>query len=181
VSEERTPDVANPAALPPPTLAELLAASATTVSAEMRALGDDARWHPAPGEWCANEVLGHILEAERRGFNGRIRTLLAETDPRLAGWDQVAVAAARRDCERDSNLLLAEFLALRADSQDLVRSLGSQDLERSGMHDRVGRLTIADVAAEWVHHDRNHVRQMLANTQARVWDQMGNARRFSAP
>jgi hypothetical protein len=40
---------------------------------------------------------------------------------------------------------------------------------------------VGDVAADWVHHDRNHVRQMLANTQARVWAQMGNARRFSVP
>jgi hypothetical protein len=181
VTNEPTLDGTPAVALPPSTLAELLAASATTISAEMGALGDDARWHPAPGEWCANEVLGHILEAERRGFNGRIRALLAETDPALAGWDQVAVAAARRDCERDADVLLAEFLPLRADSIELLRSLVPEELGRAGIHDRVGRLTIADVAAEWIHHDRNHVRQMLANTQARVWDQMGNAQRFSRP
>jgi DinB family protein len=165
----------------PATLAGLLAASAATITAEMRALGDDTRWHPAPGEWCANEVLGHILEAERRGFNGRIRTLLAELEPSLAGWDQQAIAAARHDCDRDLEALLTEFLALRADSVELVRTLVPSDLGRSGIHNVVGRLTIADVASEWVHHDRNHVRQMLANTQARVWPQMGNARRFSAP
>ena len=167
--------------LPPAVLAELLAASATTIEAEMRALGDDARWHPAEGEWCANEVLGHILEAERRGFNGRIRTILAATDPTFEGWDQRGVAAARRDCERDPAELLAEFLELRRDSVGLVRSLTLADLGRSGVHSVVGRLRIADLAAEWVHHDRNHVRQLLANTQARVWAQMGNAQRFSAP
>jgi hypothetical protein len=147
----------------------------------MRALGADAAWHPAAGEWCVSEVLGHILEAERRGFNGRIRTLMAETEPSLVGWDQRAVAAARRDCDADPEALLAEFLELRTDSIDLVRSLAATDLDRSGVHSVVGRVTIGDVAAEWVHHDRNHVRQMLANTQARVWDQMGNAQRFSAP
>jgi hypothetical protein len=31
---------------------------------------------------------------------------------------------------------------------------------------------------EWVHHDRNHLKQLLANVQARVWPEMGNARRF---
>jgi hypothetical protein len=44
----------------------------------------------------------------------------------------------------------------------------------------VGELTVADLLAEWVHHDRNHVKQLLANTQARVWPQMGNAQRFAA-
>lgn len=177
MSGSPVPDVA----LAPATLADLLAASAATISAEMGALGVDARWHPEPGEWCANEVLGHILEAERRGFNGRIRTMLAETEPSLVGWDQRGVAAARHDCDRDPEALLVEFLAIRADSVDLVRSLAPGDLGRSAVHSVVGRLTIADVAGEWVHHDRNHVRQMLANTQARVWPQMGNAQRFSAP
>jgi len=181
MSDEPLAGAAQEPALPPAVLAELLAASATTIAAEMRALGDNARWHPAPDEWCAHEVLGHILEAERRGFNGRIRTMLAEPEPALAGWDQRAVAAARRDCERDPEALLAEFLALRTDSIDLVRRLAPQDLARSGNHAVVGRLTAADVIAEWVHHDRNHVRQMLANSQARVWPQMGNAQRFSAP
>ena len=167
--------------LPPAVLGELLVASASTIEAEMRAFGEDASWHPAAGEWCANEVLGHILEAERRGFNGRIRTILAATDPTFEGWDQRGVAAARRDCERAPAELLAEFLEVRRDSVVLVRSLGLADLDRSGVHAVVGRLSVADLAAEWVHHDRNHVRQMLANTQARVWPQMGNAQRFSAP
>jgi hypothetical protein len=30
-----------------------------------------------------------------------------------------------------------------------------------------------------MHHDRNHLRQLLANVQAGVWPHMGNAQRFS--
>ena len=32
---------------------------------------------------------------------------------------------------------------------------------------------------EWVDHDRNHLRQVLANVQALAWPHMGNARRLS--
>jgi hypothetical protein len=32
-----------------------------------------------------------------------------------------------------------------------------------------------------VFHDRNHIRQMLANVQAFAWPNMGNAQRFSQP
>ncbi len=169
------------AALAVTRIADLLEASAATILAELEALGPEARWRPARGEWCANECLGHILEAERRGFNGRIRTILAGDRPALQGWDQEAVALAREDDRRDPAELLAEFLPLRADSVDLVRSLGAADLIRSGVHERVGELTVGDLVGEWVHHDRNHVRQMLAVTQARVWDQMGAARRFVDP
>ena len=46
-------------------------------------------------------------------------------------------------------------------------------------HPAVGPLRVDELLGEWVHHDRNHIRQMLGVTQARVWAQMGNARRFS--
>ena len=139
------------------------------------------RWHPAPGEWCVLEVLGHLIEAEERGFAGRVRTLLAETDPQFRTWDQEAVARERGDCGRDLSGLLAEWTRLREASATLIESLRAADLARSGQHPTVGRLSVSDLLAEWVHHDRNHQRQILANAQAYVWPHMGNARRFSRP
>ena len=35
--------------------------------AELVALGDEAGWRPEPGEWSANECVGHLIEAERAG------------------------------------------------------------------------------------------------------------------
>jgi hypothetical protein len=139
------------------------------------------RWHPAPGEWCVLEVIGHLIEAEERGFAGRVRTLLAESDPEFRTWDQDAVARSRRDCERDPAGLLAEWTRIRETSAALVDGLRHGDLARAGRHPSVGRLSIADLLAEWVHHDRNHQRQILANVQVYVWPHMGNARRFSRP
>ena len=65
------------------------------------------------------------------------------------------------------------------DGVALVRGLRRADLARVGLHPEVGELRVDELLGEWVHHDRNHIRQMLAVTQARVWGQMGNARRFS--
>ena len=168
--------------LDPYRIADLIGASAAIVETEMRALGDDlCRWRPAPGEWCANEVVGHLVEADLRGFTGRIRTLLAEDDPAFEGWDQPAVAAGRGDCAKPSERLLDEFMELRTEGVALVRGLTKAQLKRAGRHGVVGRLTVADIAAEWIHHDRNHIRQLLAIGQAAAWPQMGNARRFSDP
>jgi DinB family protein len=168
--------------LSPSEIATFLAASVVTVEVEMAAMdvGVDG-WRPAPGEWCANEVVGHLIEAERRGFAGRIRTILAFDRPNLEPWDQPAIAAARRDCEASGTRLASEFRALRTESLTLVAGLGQADLDRAGVHPAVGELRVRDLVAEWVHHDRNHIRQLLANTQARIWPQMGNARRFDDP
>ncbi len=168
------------AALTPPQVAELLRSTATTISAELRAVPAVlAGWHPAPGEWCMKEALGHIIEAERRGFAGRVRILLQHDQPDLATWDQVAIAQQRRDCQREVADLLREFAELRDASVTLVASLSVADLERAGNHPQVGYLRVNDVMQEWVHHDRNHVRQMLANVQSFVWPHMGSAQRFS--
>ncbi|MGH7308040.1 MAG: DinB family protein [Candidatus Rokuibacteriota bacterium] len=166
--------------LTPPEIAGLLRAAAAMLAAELRGLPEALlRFHPAAGQWCAKEVLGHLIEAERRGFAGRIRIILAERDPALAAWDQEAVARERRDCERPLAVLLDEFMTMREASAALVDRLGPADLSRGGHHPLVGYLTVADLTPEWVHHDRNHLRQILANVQAYVWPSMGNAQRFS--
>ena len=176
----------SPTPLQPSAIADLLAATTATVEAELRALGGVAGWRPEPREWSANECVGHLIEAERRGFAGRIRTILGGVrpdgsfePPMLETWDPPAVAAARRDDQRPPAELAEEFATLRADSVDLVRSLRSEDLGRGGTHPEVGALRVDELLGEWVHHDRNHIRQLLAVTQSRVWDQMGNARTFS--
>jgi len=166
--------------LSPLDVAALLRAAAAQLAAELGGLSEAALWHhPAPGEWCAKEVLGHLIEAERRGFAGRIRTLLAETRPTFVGWDPADVARERKDCERNVRELLVEFGALRDESADLVAGLRAADLSRGGDHPKVGFLTVGDLLAEWVHHDRNHLRQIHANVQSFVWPHMGNAQKFS--
>jgi hypothetical protein len=138
-------------------------------------------WHPAPGEWCVKEVLGHLIEAEKRGFAGRIRLILDGESPQLEVWDQAQVARERRDCERGPVQLVTEFARLREASVALVAGLKGSDLQRGGHHPKVGFLRVGDLLHEWIHHDRNHLKQILANVQAFVWPHMGNAQRFSAP
>jgi hypothetical protein len=169
-------------ALTPIQVARLLGAMQTMVQEEVAALPDAvARWRPGPEEWSVLEVLGHLIETEERGFAGRIRAILREDRPRFTGWDPSAVAAARCDVERDPAALLAEFNARRAASIALVEGLTAEDMGRGGDHPEVGFLTVSDLLHEWVFHDRNHVRQLLANVQDYAWPRMGNAQRFSAP
>jgi len=189
------------APLSPSQIAALLESTCALIEGEINALGDEgAQWHPAPGEWCVNECVGHLIEAERRGFAGRIRDMIAHarldslharpgsltgapapgaaTPGPLTAWDQEAVARERKDCDRMSQSVWMEFMGLRHDSIALVRSLTAADLERSGEHPKVGLLRVKDLLQEWVHHDRNHTKQLLAVVQARVYPHMGNAQKF---
>ena len=167
-------------ALEPRQAAALLQAAAGAIKAELSSFPAPLlKHHPAPGEWCAQEVVGHLIEAERRGFAGRIRILLDGDDPALDAWDPDEVARQRRDCERDATALLDDFIRLRAESVTLVAALRPDDLARSGRHPKVGALRVQDLLHEWIHHDGNHFRQILANVQSYVWPHMANTQRFT--
>jgi hypothetical protein len=168
-------------ALTPDQIAPLLAATVATLRAETRGLGQQAAWQPAAGEWSVNECIGHLFETDERSFAGRIRTILQTDSVLLTAWDPAAVAAERHDNDADPVLLVEAFAARRSEGIALVRSLSPADLGRVGIHPQIGALRIDELLGQWVHHDRSHVRQALAVTQARVWSQMGATRRFSEP
>ena len=108
----------------PDEVADVLEASGQAYAGTLRSLPPPAAtWHPADGEWCVNECVGHIIEAEKRAFAGRIRIILGADNPELESWDQAAVEKARRDCERRPDELLREFEPLRRDTLELIRSL----------------------------------------------------------
>ena len=173
---------AAPAPLTPAQAAALLRANQTLLEAQLAALPPTlTRWRPAPGEWCVLEVLGHLIETEERGFGGRVRHILAEPRPAFAGWDPDGVARSRHDAERDPAELLVEFTERRSANVAMVEELSVADYGRGGDHPEVGFLTIGDLLHEWVHHDANHIRQLLANVQAYTWPSMGAAQRFSMP
>ena len=158
-------------------VAEYLEATCALIETELEALGDDSAWHFDPKEWCANEVVGHLVEAEKRGFSGRVREILAGKE-KTSSWDQEAVAKKRNDCARMGQSLWMEFMGVRNDSITLVRSLKPGDLGKGIEHPQVGRLTVRDLLHEWISHDRNHTRQLLQIGQERVWPHMGNSQKF---
>ena len=158
-------------------VAEYLEATCALIDSEFAALGADSSWHFEPQEWCANQVVGHMVEADKRGFAGRIREIL-DGRQRTSAWDQVAVAKERNDCARLGQSVWMEFMGVRNDGIKLVRSLGTADLAKGIEHPKAGHLTIRDLIHEWIHHDRNHTRQLLQIAQERAWPHMGNSQKF---
>ncbi|HEV8533781.1 MAG TPA: DinB family protein [Methylomirabilota bacterium] len=172
--------MSSPAPYEPESVAALLESAVATIRAEVEALAKPVHvWHPEAGEWSINEIIGHLIEAERRGFAGRIKIMLASKDPQLEGWDQNEVARGRRDDMKPAVKLVAELERMRVESAKLVRGLSAADLKRGGQHPKVGWLRVSDLLQEWVHHDRNHIKQMLSNVQAWAWPHMGNSQKFS--
>ncbi len=159
----------------PKEVAARIDAAGTGIEAELGRMTDElASWHPAEGEWCVKEVLAHLTLSEGHGFAGRIAQILSADEPQLKATGRPEPA-----CRLNLEQMLAEFRGQRGRSIELVSRLEPWDLDRAGIHERVGRLTVNDIVHEWVHHDRAHLKQILGNIQAYVWPEMGGAQAFS--
>jgi hypothetical protein len=138
-------------------------------------------WHPLPGKWCINEVVGHLIEADRHDFMGRIRLILDHEEPRLTVSDQAEVARMRHDCDHELNELLDELSHQRRSSLSCIVTFGDTELQRGGVHPTIGHLQIGNLLHEWVYHDLNHLRQIAANVQGFLWERLGHMQRFYQP
>lgn len=160
--------------------AHLLAATVPILQAEVSALPNElVRFRPAAGEWCINEVIGHLIETEERGFAGRIGQMVAQDNYVCQPWEPDQVARERHDDQKNASDLLAKLCARRQESIRFVGTLTPTDLARTAQHPTVGILSVNNLLYEWVHHDRNHIKQILSNIQAWVWPHMGNSQRFT--
>ena len=157
----------------------MLGAASLTLQSNLHGLsGRVLTWHPEPTAWCIQQVLGHVIETEQTGFAGRIRTMLERSDPHLAASQPLARVLTRRDCERDAAELLDEFVTLRTGSITFVEGLRDVDLVRGGWHPDIGYVLVVDLLHEWVYHDHDHIRQMMANVQRYLWPHLGSTQKF---
>lgn len=122
--------------------------------------------------------MGHLTEEDKRDFVGRIQMMLHQAEPQLNVNDQDRVARERHDCDQDIFKLLYEFAVVRSASVAFVESLTSADLERAGVHPKIGIICVRELLHEWLYHDLNHIKQVEGNTQQLLWNQLGNMQAF---
>jgi len=131
------------------------------------------------GTYSPLEVVAHLTDNEDVDWMPRLLLVLehGESRPftpfdrdgfrnRFDGWS----------LER----LLAQFAAARgANLERLERlALGAQDLERTGMHPALGRVTVRQLLAGWVVHDLTHVAQIARVLAKRYRDAVGPWREY---
>lgn len=135
-------------------------------------------FHPTPTGWCVKQVIGHLIEDDRRDFVARADLMIHDCEPFLTVTDQNAVARLRRDCDDSIGCLLSKFEAVRAASVEFLGRLTPGDLHRTGIHPQTGRITVHDLVQEWVYHDLNHLKQIDSNFQSFLWNSLGTLQRF---
>ena len=135
-------------------------------------------WRPGPEKWCIKQIVGHLTESDKLDFVGRIGAMLHESEPVLKVNDQAEIAGQRRDCDKSIQDLLEEFDSVRSASVQFVTTLSPTDLDRTGIHPKIGKIRIREVLHDWMYHDLNHLKQIDSIVQSFLWAHLGNMQRF---
>jgi FMN phosphatase YigB (HAD superfamily) len=114
---------------------------------------------PAPGEWCLTEVICHLRDVEREVHLARIRKVLAEQNPFLAGEVTDVWVKERAYIEQDGPQALADFMAVRKEMLGLLDGLQAE-WSRPARHAIFGPTTLQELVGFAAGHDRAHVQQV---------------------
>lgn len=116
--------------------------------------------HAAPQEWCAKQIIGHLIEAEGEVFTTLIPGMLGRNAPE--GWENVP-SMVRDECGADASALIARWRRLRVRGIAVAKSLKEDDLLRTSDQNWHGgpTETVGDLFRHWPFHTDAHERQAL--------------------
>ncbi|HEV2912792.1 MAG TPA: DinB family protein [Pyrinomonadaceae bacterium] len=142
-------------------LVEYLSETPVVVERMVSALDDEERRFRPPGvEFSALENVCHLLDIEREGYAERIHRLLGEDGPVLPDIDGGRLARERDYNSRKMETALEAFARAREGNVRIVKGLAPDQLERRGVLETVGPITLAELLRMMREHDTAHRRDI---------------------
>ena len=126
---------------------------------------EELKYKPSADEFSALEQVCHLRDIEEEGYSLRIRKIMNENRPALPDLDGSRLARERDYNNQDFASALQAFGDAREENVRLVRTLTSEQLNRSGMLEGVGEVTIERLLLLMREHDQGHLGE-LSNLRA---------------
>ena len=120
---------------------------------------------PAPAEWCLTEIVCHLRDVERDVNLARIRRILAEENPFLAGEVTDEWVKERHCADQDGPQAMKDFTAARKGALRLLDSLDAE-WSRPARHAIFGPTTLQELTGFVAGHDRAHIQQVWKTMRA---------------
>jgi hypothetical protein len=138
---------------------------------------EDWNWQPASDRWSIAMVLAHLHDVEGAGFRSRFRAMLDSDTPFLPSYDQLALF--RNGASFDG---LAEFAAFERERRitlDMLKQLPPETAVRTGHHQDLGEISVAELLSEFAFHDLGHIRQVAEVYRSHAfYPRMGGFRNY---
>ncbi len=141
-------------------LALLTAAPAVVASLAAQLPASSWTRRPVPAEWALTEILCHLRDTEREVNLPRLQTILSETEPFIAARNTDVWAEERKYLEQDGATALAEFIATRKETLQILKGLSPTEWERRARHSIFGPTNLLEMMCFAAEHDRLHIQQI---------------------
>ncbi len=158
---------------------DVLVATPAKLRREIETLSPrEMKTRPAPDKWSVQIVLGHLDDLETFAMRGRVEAMVTQDHPLLKSFDQNARAVELHYDRKDPWKSLASFTQKRRQNLRWLRTLKPAQLKRTGLHERVGEVSVSEFIHEWAFHDLGHLKQILEIKRYGFYPLMGNMRKF---
>jgi len=114
---------------------------------------------PQPGEWCLTEIMCHLRDVEREVHQPRLRRVLKEPDPFIAGEVTDRWVQERQYSKQDGRQALADFVAARKETLTMLGGLETE-WSRTSRHAIFGPTTLQQLVGFTAEHDHAHIQQV---------------------
>ena len=108
-------------------------------------------------QWTALEIIGHLADAAEI-FADRVQRCVAEDHPQFASYDQDALAAERRNNERDPLELSRRFSAAHSRIVQQLQRPGAT--ARPATHSAWGEVDAGHIGAYQADHSHGHTSEL---------------------
>ncbi len=120
------------------------------------------RWshRPAAGEWSLNEIVCHMRDVEQEVNLPRLRAVIEQDNPFLAGADTDPWALERNYAAQDGPRALLDFAQARKASARLLRAQPASIWTRTARHAIFGPTQLVEIVGWFLDHDLIHLEQV---------------------
>ena len=154
---------------------EILERTPAVLQELLQGLSDD--WifsNEGPETFSPFDVLGHLIHGEKTDWAPRIKMILEYGNAKtFVPWDRYAQYEESKG--KTLQQLLDEFKRVREENMDWYRSLHltEADLDKTGIHPKLGEVTLQNLLATWVVHDLTHIAQVTRVMAKQFKEEMG--------
>jgi hypothetical protein len=120
-----------------------------------------------PDGWTARQVVHHLADSEAMAYT-RLRRLVADDDPHIAGYDEPVWAQRLHYEDRPIEPSLAVVRAVRTSSLQLLGALTAAEWARTGVHSESGPYSVGRWLEIYASHCHDHAAQIRAARGAKA-------------
>jgi hypothetical protein len=139
--------------------------------------GIDDDWvmdNEGPETFSPYDVIGHLVHGEKTDWTARTKRILEFGDTKTFDlWNRFAQYEESKG--KTLQQLLDEFGEIRRENIVWFKSLKltEVELDRKGMHPKLGSVTLRNLLATWVVHDLTHIAQITRVMAKQYKEEMG--------